>query len=135
MAVKAASVFVAEVDRRGASSAQGLLLDAKENSMRKINKASWDQDILDEYDFSKLTRVPRKYAGRPVCHSFTIELVRHNKNSWLAAVPACGAEVSAGTREEAVSKVQGLVLEILGRRIQEGKSVVGPATISFIVSR
>jgi predicted RNase H-like HicB family nuclease len=102
--------------------------------MRKINKVEPDTDLLDEYDFSKLKRVRGAYAGRPVSHNFTIELVRKDDECWLAEVPAFALQVFGQTREEVISKAQGQAFRVLAERIEQGKTVLGPASISFSIS-
>ncbi|MEK6284991.1 MAG: hypothetical protein AABO57_04555 [Acidobacteriota bacterium] len=92
-----------------------------------------DVDLLDEYDFSKLKLQRGKYAGRPVNHKFTIKLSCEKDGTWLADIPAFDVQFHGSTRDEAISKVQGLAFRVLADRIANGKSVLGPSSISFSV--
>ncbi|MCI0485968.1 MAG: type II toxin-antitoxin system HicB family antitoxin [Blastocatellia bacterium] len=87
--------------------------------------------MLDEYDFSNLKGVRGKYAGRPVSHNFTIELDCKEDRCWVAEIPAFGVEAHGQTREEVISRVQGLAFRVLADRIEQGKAVLGPSSISF----
>lgn len=101
--------------------------------MRRVNEIESDTELLDEYDFSKLKLQRGKYAGRPVNHKFTIKLSCESNGTWLACIPAFGVQFHGSTREEAISKVQGLAFQVLAARLANGKSVFGPSNISFSV--
>jgi predicted RNase H-like HicB family nuclease len=101
--------------------------------MRKVNNVERDPDLLDEYDFSKLKLVRGKYVGRPVNHKFTIRLRPEKDGRWFAEIPAFSVRFLGSTRQEAVSKVQGLAFRVLADRLEQGKSVFGPSSISFSV--
>lgn len=101
--------------------------------MRTVDEIESDAELLDEYDFSKLKLKRGKYAGRPVNHKFTIKLRREKNGTWLADIPAFAVHFRGNTREEAISKVQGLAFQVLADRIASGKSVFGPSSISFSV--
>lgn len=101
--------------------------------MMRVNEIESDPELLDEYDFSKLKLQRGKYAGRPVNHKFTIKLSREKNETWLADIPAFGVRFRGRTREEAISKVQGLAFRVLADRIANDKSVLGPSSISFSV--
>lgn len=101
--------------------------------MRRVNEIESDTELLDEYDFSKLKVQRGKYAGRPVNHKFTIKLSCEKNGTWLADIPAFGVQFHGSTREEAISKVQGLAFRVLADRLATGKSVFGASSISFSV--
>ncbi len=105
-----------------------------EKSMKKINRVEETDELLEEYDFSKMKGRRGKYAGRPTKQHFTIELTRKSDRHWFAQIIAFNVSVDGQTREEAISKVQGLAFQVLAERIQQGKSVLGAAIISFSVS-
>ena len=99
--------------------------------MRKVNEVETGSDMLDEYDFSNLKGVRGKYAGRPVTHNFTIELNCTEDGRWVAEIRAFGVKAQGQTREEVISKVQGMAFRVLADRIEKGKAVFGPSNISF----
>jgi len=101
--------------------------------MRRVNEIQSDTELLDEYDFSKLKLQRGKYAGRPVNHKFTIKVSREKNGTWFADIPAFGVQFHGSTRDEAISKVQGLAFQVLADRLANGKSVFGPSNISFSV--
>lgn len=102
--------------------------------MRRVNEIESDTELLDEYDFSKLKLQRGKYVGRPVNHIFTIKLSCQKNGTWLADLPAFGVQFHGSTREEAISRVQGLAFRVLADRIANGKSVFGPSSISFSIA-
>lgn len=102
--------------------------------MRKINEVGDAPSLLDEYDLNKLKGVRGRYAGRSVNHSFTIQLTREDSGRWLAEIAAFGVQAEEPTREEAISKAQGLAFRVLADRIEQGKTLMGPSTISFSVT-
>jgi predicted RNase H-like HicB family nuclease len=101
--------------------------------MRKISEVEHDSEMVEEYDLSLIKGERGKYAGRAVTHAFTIELEEKPDGQWIAEITAFAVQASGQTREEAISKVQGLAFRILAERIEQGKSLLGPATISFSV--
>lgn len=102
--------------------------------MRKVNEIRQEAELLDEYDFSNLKGVRGKHAGHPANHRFTIEITRKEDGRWLASISAFGVEALGETREEAISKAQGRAFRVLADRIEQGKMVLGPSTLSFSVS-
>jgi predicted RNase H-like HicB family nuclease len=99
--------------------------------MRRVNEIESDTELLDEYDFSKLNLQRCNYAVRTFDHKFTIKVSCEKNGTWLADIPAFGVQWHGSTREEAISKVQGLAFRVLADRLADGKSVFGASIISF----
>ena len=55
---------------------------------------------------------------------FTVELEREEDGRWIAEVPSLpGVMVYAGTRDEAMLKVEALALRVLADRLEHGEAV------------
>ena len=59
---------------------------------------------------------------------------REDSGRWLAEIAVFGVRAEERTREDAISKAQGLAFRILADRIEQGKTLMGPSTISFSVA-
>ena len=56
--------------------------------------------------------------------SFQVEVEREDDGRWIAEVPDLpGCIVYAGTREDALSKVEALALRVLADRLEHGEAV------------
>lgn len=101
--------------------------------MKRVNRTEREDQLLDGYDFTNVNLQARNSATRPVNHKFTIKLSREKDGTWLARLPAFGVNLSGTTRQEAISRVQGVALRVFADRLANGKSVFGPSIISFAV--
>lgn len=67
--------------------------------------------------------------------NFPIEIEREVDGRWLAEVVGLPGVLTYGkTRQEAVVRVQALALRVLADRIEHGKTLLDPMTISFVAA-
>ena len=64
--------------------------------------------------------------------TLTIEVEREEDGRWIAEVPGLsGVLCYAGTRDEAIARVQALALRVIAERLEHGEAPAELLTVSF----